>query len=61
VNRSEIIDAAKQLVLTRGPSNVLEFGPELDPDAPLVVIAEAQHQAERVYTFLGYDSPWKRG
>lgn len=67
MTRSQIIAAAKDLVLHKGPANVLEFGGEyVDEfkwlDGPRyanrdAILREAQKQAERVYTFLGYDAP----
>ncbi len=64
MTRREIIEAAKQLVLIHGPANVLEFGEELlDQALPwldrVFITDEASKQAERVYDFLGYESPWK--
>lgn len=66
MSRREIIEAAKQLVLANGPSNCLEFTDEmLDSYSPAggddrdSIYAEVRVQAERVYRFLGYDSPWQ--
>lgn len=66
MNRREVIDRAKQLVLANGPSNCLEFTDEmLDSCSPAEgndrdsIYAEVRVQAERVYRFLGYDSPWR--
>lgn len=68
MTRREIIEAAKQLVILHGPSNVLEFNLELVANSwgeaeemvRLEIALEAEKQAERVYNFLGYDSPWSK-
>lgn len=64
MKRTDIIEAAKQLVLQHGPANVLEFGSELllqtmvdDEEGYEPVLREAYIQAGRVYSFLGYDPP----
>lgn len=64
MKRSEVIHEAKQIVLSSGPSNTLEFGSEIVADARMgagwtreeadAVLAEAVRQARRVYDFLGY-------
>lgn len=68
MTKAEIKEAAKQLVLSRGPSNVLEFGDEFVEDDSrsghlteadaAAIVEEAQRQARRVYNFLGYDA-WR--
>jgi hypothetical protein len=69
MTRAEIKEEAKQMVLSHGPSNVLEFGSEmvvthafggLDAPAELreAILTEARKQAHRVYDFLGYEAPW---
>ena len=62
MKRADIIEAAKQLVLSHGPSNIIEFGSEYieaDPNIPEAdreaVDSEATKQANRVYSFLGYE------
>lgn len=65
LSRREITDIAKQLVLSDGPSNILEFGSEITVEKYgyrekygqancCLIDAEAINQAKRVYTFLGY-------
>jgi hypothetical protein len=66
MRRIEIIDEAKQLVLDKGPANILEFGEEIfdsqtNRDMPqwehkAEILAEARKQARRVYIFLGYEA-----
>lgn len=67
MKRSEIVEEAKQIVLSSGPGNVLEFGTELveqqnggqwtDEDVEAIT-TEARKQARRVYAFFGYDAPY---
>jgi hypothetical protein len=69
LKRKDVIHEAKMIVLSSGPSNVLEFGDEIVRDAALgstatgegwsnedsaLILAEAVRQAQRVYDFLGY-------
>jgi hypothetical protein len=68
MKRNKIIDEAKQLVLSEGPSNILEFGDEYvadrqrganwTNDEAKAILEEAVRQARRVYNFLGYDPVW---
>lgn len=66
LSRREIIDHAKQLVLTYGPDNLLDHPEECvmathryDEDFPVTEVArEAERQARRVYEFLGYSTPY---
>lgn len=68
MKRSQIIDAARHLVLDSGPANVLEFGHEMfenscPRDDPRwahreAIVAEAYKQADRVYRFFGYEPPF---
>lgn len=73
MTRTEIVEEAKQTVLSSGPANVLEFGLETIGVAVIqngeyvrnmtdverqAVLAEATKQAHRVYKFLGYRAPW---
>lgn len=61
MTRTEIIDQAKQLVMSYGPDRVCEFGEELLRDVTTLtkeqrelVLPEAVKQAHRVYKLFGY-------
>lgn len=66
MSRRELVDTAKQMILADGPSNCLEFTTELivnyasglSSDEDIALFAEMHVQAKRVYSYLGYDSPW---
>ncbi len=70
MTRTEIIDAAKQIVIGAGPSIALEFTGEIitryqnlregDPGYERLY-AEVTRQAVRVYRFLGHEAPFGLG